>query len=38
VEVHLSNGIELGPSTSLNLGPGENIDIVLSATNKKFEK
>jgi len=38
VEVHLSNGIELGPTTSTNLDPGEKIDLVLPATDKKFDK
>ena len=37
VEVHLSNGVELGPTTPVDLGPGETIDINLSATNQNFD-
>ncbi|MFC2026211.1 hypothetical protein ACFLUC_03350 [Chloroflexota bacterium] len=36
VEVHLSNGIELGPTTPTDLAPGEKIDITLLATKKEF--
>ena len=38
VEVHLSNGIELGPTTPVNLDPGKKGDIVLKATTIEFEK
>jgi len=37
VEVHLSNGIELGPTTPTDLNPGESIDVNLQATNKDFD-
>ena len=36
VEVHLSKGIELGPTTPTDLNPGERIDISLKATSKDF--
>jgi hypothetical protein len=38
VEVHLSNGTELGPTTPTDLKPGEKMDIKLTATSEKFEK
>jgi hypothetical protein len=34
VEVHLSNGKELGPTTPADLDPGERRDIKLKATSK----
>jgi len=37
VEVHLSNGKELGPTTPADLEPGERRDIKLMATNKDFD-
>jgi len=37
VEVHLSNGVELGPTTSVDLVPGEIHDIKLSAKNFEFD-
>lgn len=37
VEVHLSNGRELGPTTPADLGPGEKRDVVLSTTSKDFD-
>ena len=37
VEVHLSNGIELGPTTPANLDPGECIDVTLVATSIGFD-
>ncbi len=37
VEVHLSNGVELGPTTPADLGPGERIDVHLAATKKDFD-
>ena len=37
VEVHLSNGTELGPTTPTDLSPGESIDISLKATDKSFD-
>ena len=36
VEVHLSNGIELGPTTPVDLAPGHKIDITLPATSQAF--
>ena len=37
VEVHLSNGIELGPTTPADLVPGEVMDISLEASGQPFE-
>ena len=37
VEVHLSNGIELGPTTPVNLAPNESVDIFLPASTQSFE-
>ena len=37
VEVHLSNGKELGPTTPGDLGPGERRDVRLKATDKGFD-
>ena len=37
VEVHLSNGIELGPTTPVDLKPGEKITVELKTTEKAFE-
>ncbi|MHC4499346.1 MAG: FxLYD domain-containing protein [Planctomycetota bacterium] len=37
VEVHLSNGKELGPTTPADLGPRERRDVKLTATNKNFD-
>lgn len=37
VEVHLSNGKELGPTTPVDLGPGDKRDIKLAATSKDFD-
>ena len=36
VEVHLSNGTELGPTTPRDLAPGEKMDIILDATGENF--
>ena len=36
VEVHLSNGTELGPTTPKDLAPGEKMDIILDATGESF--
>ena len=36
VEVHLSNGIELGPTTPVNLAPGQTIPITLKASSQPF--
>ena len=37
VEVHLSNGVELGPTTPVDLGPGESADVNLAATDAPFD-
>lgn len=37
VEVHLSNGVELGPSTATDLAPGQVLDIVLDAGAQVFD-
>ena len=37
VEVHLSNGIELGPTTRVDLAPGEKVEVVLEASEQPFE-
>jgi hypothetical protein len=34
VEVHLSNGTELGPTTSADLAPGESTEVTLSASGE----
>lgn len=36
IEVHLSNGVELGPTTPTDLAPGEVMDVVLPATAQPF--
>ncbi len=36
VEVHLSNGTELGPTTPVDLAPGETIEVRLQAPNTAF--
>lgn len=38
VEVHLSNGVELGPTKPVNLKPGKTAKVKLSAKGQKFEK
>lgn len=38
VEVHLSNGTELGPTTPVNIDPGESQSIELSATGEEFDQ
>ncbi len=37
VEVHLSNGIELGPTTPVDLAPGEVADVTLEASGQPFD-
>ncbi len=37
VEVHLSNGIELGPTTPVDMAPGQVIDVNLPAGSQPFE-
>ena len=36
VEVHLSNGMELGPTTPQDLAPGQTVDVRLPATATPF--
>ncbi len=36
VEVHLSNGVELGPTTPADLAPGQSLEITLAATDRPF--
>lgn len=38
VEVHLSNGIELGPTTPTDLTPGQKVNVELSAAGQDFNK
>lgn len=38
VEVHLSNGQELGPTTPTDLDPGQQIPVVLAAQGPPFDK
>lgn len=37
VEVHLSNGLELGPSTPVDLKPAGKVEIKIDAGEKEFE-
>ena len=37
VEVHLSNGIELGPTSPVDLAPGQKHDIDLPASSQPFK-
>lgn len=37
IEVHLSNGTELGPTTPTDLAPGEKIDVKMPATAQAFD-
>ncbi len=37
VEIHLSNGIELGPTTPVDLVPGQMIEVTLAATSPTFD-
>ena len=36
IEIHLSNGTELGPTTPIDLAPGEVVDVKLPATAAPF--
>ena len=38
VEIHLSNGVELGPTPPVDLAPGEQIPITLRAEGPPFDK
>ena len=38
VEVHLSNGKELGPTTPADLAPGEKREVQLTATSTDFDR
>ncbi|MDE0375251.1 MAG: FxLYD domain-containing protein, partial [bacterium] len=37
IEIHLSNGVELGPTTPIDLAPGEIVDVRLDATTQPFD-
>ena len=37
VEVHLSNGTELGPTTPVDLAPGASVPVTLSAMGESFD-
>ena len=37
VEVHLSNGIELGPTTPVDLAAGETTEVMLRGSSQSFE-
>ncbi|MHC4518998.1 MAG: FxLYD domain-containing protein, partial [Planctomycetota bacterium] len=37
VEVHLSNGKELGPTTAADLGPGQSRAVTLTTTSEDFD-
>ncbi len=37
IEVHLSNGVELGPTPPIELAPGKKVDVGLSAEDQSFE-
>ena len=37
VEVHLSNGVELGPTEPVDLAPGQIVDVTLPATDQAFD-
>ena len=37
IEVHLSNGIELGPTTPTDLAPGAEMSVVLPASDQPFD-
>ena len=37
VEVHLSNGVELGPTAPVDLAPGQLIEVSLLATTEAFD-
>lgn len=37
IEVHLSNGTELGPTPPIDLVPGKKVDVGLSAEGQSFE-
>ena len=38
VEIHLSNGVELGPTSPIDLAPGQQIPVVLMAEGPPFDK
>ncbi len=37
VEVHLSSGVELGPTAPVDLAPGQKVDVTLPATDQAFD-
>ena len=36
IEVHLSNGTELGPTTPINMAPGQRVGVILPSTQEPF--
>jgi len=38
VEIHLSNGTELGPTTPVDLSPGQITEVELMATGRVFDR
>ena len=38
VEIHLSNGVELGPTTPTDLPAGQKLNVKLDATGQNFDK
>ncbi len=37
VEVHLANGVELGPTTPQDLESGQTVEVVLNASDQEFD-
>ncbi|MYC85775.1 MAG: hypothetical protein F4X18_09695 [Acidimicrobiia bacterium] len=37
IEIHLSNGVELGPTAPIDLAPGKIVDVRLDATTQPFD-
>ena len=37
VEIHLSNGVELGPTTPTDIPPGYQLSVVMPATDQPFD-
>lgn len=37
IEIHLSNGVELGPTAPIDLAPGEIVNVRLDATTQPFD-
>ena len=38
VEVHLSNGVELGPTRPTDIAPGKKIEVELASTSRHFDR